>query len=70
VQTAGFDPGRFWRRFASQGHNGLLWVFGCMSMLKGANSYCFPLANTFLAVPALCTVAQSQDYWLWLAITR
>ena len=24
MQTAGFDPGRFWRRFASQGHNGLL----------------------------------------------
>jgi acyl-coenzyme A thioesterase PaaI-like protein len=23
-QAAGFDPGRFWRRFASQGHNGLL----------------------------------------------
>jgi acyl-coenzyme A thioesterase PaaI-like protein len=23
-QTAGFDPGRFWRRFAAQGHNGLL----------------------------------------------
>ena len=24
MQTAGFDPARFWRRFASQGHNGLL----------------------------------------------
>jgi acyl-coenzyme A thioesterase PaaI-like protein len=24
VQTAGFDPGRFWRRFGSGGHNGLL----------------------------------------------
>jgi acyl-coenzyme A thioesterase PaaI-like protein len=23
-QAAGFDPGRFWRRFAAQGHNGLL----------------------------------------------
>jgi len=26
VQTAGFDPGRFWRRFASEGHNGLLQI--------------------------------------------
>jgi uncharacterized protein (TIGR00369 family) len=26
VQTAGFDAGRFWRRFGSEGHNGFLQI--------------------------------------------
>jgi uncharacterized protein (TIGR00369 family) len=51
MQAAGFDPDRFWRRFAAQGHNGLLRL---EYVSHGAD-------NVVLAAPGLPELSTSSD---------